>query len=288
MNARWKTICAGLSGLVLLGLIGLFPAPARAQCCAPPPPCNCKPPKPPPPPADACCNGGHQVRVPGVNVVVGASVVVNASAMANASASASGRGNVTVFSGGGGSSFAIGGGSVSVIQGLNVEGGGSRLQRSAYSATRTKVKTVVIQAFCLDDRDIPHPASQVGPDRDIPESYDGEIYRCLAGTRMQITFADYEGRIAFDKGQTMMCAKGEALYYSGSGSDAAGRMECRPQKPARDCNERSLLRRFGAGVKILRIITTETYTAYREETVQTSQVSTFNMSVDGGVGGIAY
>ena len=27
-----------------------------------------------------------------------------------------------------------------------------------------------------------------------------------------------------------------------------GRIECRAQKPARDCNERSLLRRFGAGI----------------------------------------
>jgi len=296
MNARWMISCSGLAGLVLLALSGVEPA--AAQCCAPPPPC-CKPPKPPKPPAAPCCgSGGHQVKVPGVNVVVGSSVVVNASAVANINAGASGRGNVVVYGGGGGSSFSMGGGSVSVIQGLNVEGG-ARTQRTAYNATRTKIKTVVIQAFCLDDRQAPHPAAQVGPNREVDESYDGELYRCLAGTRMQVTFADYEGRVAFDKGgQTLMCAKGEALYYSRSDTppggpddvrgDRAGRMECRPQKHARDCNERSLLRRFGSGVKILRIVTTETYTAFREETVQSSQMSNFSMSVDGGVGGVAY
>ncbi|WP_204282233.1 hypothetical protein, partial [Serratia marcescens] len=49
------------------------------------------------------------------------------------------------------------------------------------------------------------------------------------------------------------------------GSVGQAIVSCRPQLPARDCNERSLLRRFGAGVKILNMLTTETYTAYREE-----------------------
>lgn len=295
MNARWLTLWSGLAGMFVLAMVALAPEGALAQCCAPPPPKPCcKPPSPPPRPSQPCCgSGGHQIKVPGVNVVVGASVVVNASASANVNAGGSAGGNVVVY-GGGGSSFSMGSGPVSVIQGLNVEGG-ARMQRAAYNATRTKVKVVVIQAFCLDDRDVPHPASQVTPDRDIDENYEGELYRCLAGTRMQYTFADYDGKIAFDRGQTFTCAKGEALAYSRwSGPDAtpgaerAGRLECRPQKPARDCNERSLLRRFRAGVKILRIVTTETYTAYREEMVQGSQVSSFNMSVDGGVGGVAY
>ena len=62
------------------------------------------------------------------------------------------------------------------------------------------------------------------------------------------------------------------------------------QKPARDCNERSLLRRFGAGVKIIKIIITETYTAYREEQTRTvsSSSSSFSMDIDGGVGGVAH
>ena len=286
MSARWTMFLTGLAGLALLALIGLAPSSALAQCCAPPPSC-CKPPTPPPPSQPCCGSGGPQVKIPGVNVVVGASVVVNASAAAIVNAAGSGAANVVVY-GGGGSRYSVGGGPVSVIQGLNVEGG---LQRSAYSASRTTVRKVVIQAFCLDDRDVPHPASQVSPKREIDDIYDGELYRCLAGTRMQVTFADFDGKISFEHGETMMCAKGEALYYArasgrdGGPPEAAGRMECRPQRPARDCNERSLLRRFGAGVKILRIVTRESYTAYREETMQGSS---FSMAVDGGVGGVVY
>ena len=48
------------------------------------------------------------------------------------------------------------------------------------------------------------------------------------------------------------------------------------------------LRRFGAGMKVLTIVTFEKYTAYREEVVTESTASTFSMSLDGGVGGVVY
>jgi len=79
----------------------------------------------------------------------------------------------------------------------------------------------------------------------------------------------------------MDCQKDEALYHS-----PGGKVECRVQKPARDCNERSLLRRFGAGVKILTMITVEKYTEHREEASQSS--SGGSMILDGGVGGVVY
>jgi len=64
---------------------------------------------------------------------------------------------------------------------------------------------------------------------------------------------------------------------------------CRAQKPARDCNERSLLRRFGAGVKILVMITTEKYSAYREQQSESSStMSGGSISLDGGVGGVTF
>ena len=108
---------------------------------------------------------------------------------------------------------------------------------------------------------------------------------------MQVTIAHWSEHISFDGGDTMSCAKGEALYHVAGGAAAAdgghgGRLECRPQRPARDCNERSLLRRFGAGVKVLWIAITERYTAYREESVQGSTATA--MSLDGGVGGVVY
>ena len=143
----------------------------------------------------------------------------------------------------------------------------------AYTSTRDKTVRVIIQAFCLDDRGEPHPASQVFPEKGVDNDYDGELYRCIAGTRMQYVMADWNERVSFDGGKTITCDKNQALYHT-----RQGRMECRKQAAARDCNERSLLRRFGAGIKILTIITTETYTAYREEEVETSSVVTSSSS----------
>ena len=100
---------------------------------------------------------------------------------------------------------------------------------------------------------------------------------------MQVTIAPWREHISFEGGQTLTCLKGEALYHvPGTGG---GRLECRPQQPARDCNERSLLRRFGAGIKVLTLLYIEKYTAYREETHSGGSVV---MSLDGGVGGVAY
>ncbi|MDP3175177.1 MAG: hypothetical protein Q8M88_12165 [Phenylobacterium sp.] len=267
--------------ITLLGLaagLGLFFAggAALAQCCAPPPPTCCAPPPPPPPSTPPCCTPGHNVNIPGVNVFVAPTVVVNASARASAGASAGGGAGAMVFFGGGGGGYAPPS-ATGLISGLNVGGG---VKRVAYQATRTRTKRVVIQAVCIDDRQIPHPASQVRADREVTDLYDGELYRCIAGASLQATISEYEGRIDFSKGETMACAKGQALYHS-----PGGKVDCRRQKPARDCNERSLLRRFGAGVKILTMTVVETYTAYREE--QSEAVLT-SMSIDGGVGGVAY
>ncbi|WP_297512534.1 hypothetical protein [uncultured Caulobacter sp.] len=309
LNMRALLIAVGalVGGLVVGGVAmactsGCPPTPP--VCCQPPPP----PPKPPAPPTGCCGGGGgggHNVNIPGVNVNIGATVIVNAnsnvSAVANSGASSSANasggslagsaGGVTNYFGGGGHGGYYSGPMASgYIQGLNVEGGETR-RRESYLATRTKTRRVIVRAVCLDDRDVPHPASQVTPDRDIDEAYDGELYRCIAGSRMQYVVAEYAGQIDISTGgagQTFICQKNEALYHMRGQGPGQATLACRPQRPARDCNERSLLRRFGAGVKILTIITTETYTAYRDEVVQERQSLTTSFSLDGGVGGVVY
>ncbi len=266
----------------LLGLIAGFgawlliaAAPGAALAGGGSPGCGCHhpPPPPPPPPPKVCNCTPHHVPPPNINVNTNVNVNVNANANANAFAGA----QAFVGGGGGGSSGIITG----PVTAVNLSVGGE--DREAYEAMRTRIEKVVIQAFCFDDKDVPHPASQVSPDRDIDEDYEGEVYRCIAGTHMQVTIAQFHERISFEGGQTLACQKGEALYHTpGHG---AGRLECRPQKPARDCNERSLLRRFGAGVKVMTLVYSEKYTAYRESSHQASSVE---MSLDGGVGGIAY
>jgi hypothetical protein len=223
--------------------------------------CGCKPPPPPPPPPKPPCCSPNVV----VNVQVGAGATAGASAQ-------------TQTVGGGGSASMIGPGPVTSV---DLEVGG--IERSAYEAERTRVEKVVIQAFCFDDKDVPHPASQTSPDRDIDEMFDGELYRCIAGAHMQVTIAPWAEKVSFEGGKTLACAKGEALYHvAGKGG---GKLECRKQIPARDCNERSLLRRFGAGVKVLTLVVTEKYTAYREESHSSG---TSMMMLDGGVGGVVY
>lgn len=283
---NWLLGLAG--GLLLWAASAALPGgDASAQCCSPPPPppcCTppapppcCTPPAPPPRPPSppGCCAPGGRTNI-----------IVNSNAVAVA-VSGAGAGSAVYYGGGGGGSY-VGPGPTGMIQGLNVEGL-RKTRQVAYEASRTKTKRVVIQAFCLDDRNVPHPASQVFPDRDVAEGYDGELYRCIAGTRMQITIAEYLDRISFDGGETMICGKGEALYRRrGASAGEAGELVCRPQAPARDCNERSLLRRFGAGVKVLTIVTVEKYTAYREEVITESSSSSMTMSLDGGVGGVVY
>jgi hypothetical protein len=285
------------------------PPPPPSNCCAPPP----APPRPPAPPSTPCCSPGHNVNIPGVNVNVGATVIVNANSNASAGATSGayaragsgGYAGSTVYYGGGGhGGYYSGPMSTGYIQGLNVEGGETR-RRAAYEATRSRIRKVIVRAVCLDDRDVPHPASQVTPDRDIDQAYDGELYRCIAGSRMQYVVGDFSGTIDISTargGQTFVCGKNEALYYTpgrasggpdghglaGAPAGAAGELSCRPQRPARDCNERSLLRRFGAGVKILTLLSTERYTAYRDETVREVGGSSMSFSLDGGVGGVVY
>jgi len=215
-----------------------------------------------------------------VNVNVGASAGADASARAYINAR--GAASVNVY-GGGGAYFNVDQPYPTTIQGLTVEGAAvRRMVRVPYTATRRSMKRVVIQAVCIDDRQRPHPASQVRPGRDVHDDYEGELYRCIAGSRLQATIAAYEGEVRFDHGETMACQKNDALW---KGRD--GRLECRPQKAERDCNERSLLRRYGAGVKILTLYREESYTEYREEEVVAEGVALEGsmITLDGGVGG---
>ena len=182
---------------------------------------------------------------------------VNVNVNANASASASARaginaraGSSVYVQGGGGAYVTVDQPYPTTISGLMVEGAAvSQVVRVPFESRRRLEKRVVIQAVCIDDRSVPHPASQVRPDREVDNDYEGELYRCLAGTSLQITIAEYLGTVSFDHGETMSCRK--------------------------------------HGVKILTMIREETYTEYRDEVVQTSGVAVSGASItlDGGVGG---
>jgi len=287
MRLRIKKWMLGVAaGLAMMAVADVAAAQGCGQpACEPPPPC-CEPPPPPPPPpapccelppAPPCCYGGGNVNV-NVNVNAGASA--SASAGARAGGYINARAGSSGYYGGGSAYVSVDQPYPTTIQGLAVEGLVAQTIRTPYTQIRRAMMRVVVQAVCIDDRQVPHPASQVRPDRDVGEDYEGELYRCLAGTWLQATIAKYEGEVRFDGGETLTCRKHEALWYG-----RGGKLECRPEKAERDCNERSLLRRYGAGVKILTMYREEEYTEYREEQVQSTTVITGAITLDGGVGG---
>lgn len=251
------TLIAGAGAVALLALSSAAWAGGSNNGCN-----TCKPPPPPKP----CCQGnkGHAVIVPGVNVggsnviVHGGSVNVSAQSYLSVAAGASASSEVTAFAGGGGGFSGPAPVATTSIGNLNVVGAGERYTETVTEEVPTVEEYCVdevsyrsayraIQAVCLDDTGAPHPASQVDGGQSIAPGFGGEVFRCMAGTRMQVSIGEVEGENAnFDHGQTMACAKGEALVHN-----PGGKLVCKPQAPQRNCNERSLLRRYGPGIKII-------------------------------------
>ena len=335
--------------LVGAGLVASAGAALACNTGCPPPPPPSPPHNPPPPnmPCEVC--GGHGGH--GGNTNVNVNVNVKSSASASASAFGGASAGATYYGGYGNWSQAQG--IPQPAGGLNViTGGGGGME--SYEEMRTMTAMMILQASCIDDTGVPHPASQLNGDRDIDNRYAGEIYRCIAGTHMQVLMircggsiggggedADFresdsetyshsesassyasgmmgdgamsshsEGgyamghddhggyhgghdgqgggechgmdfdHISFDGGQTMSCQKGEALWFE------RGALTCRVQIQQRQCNERSLLRRFGAGIKVLTVTRTEKVTKQRE--IARSASASWGsavMTFDGGVGG---
>jgi hypothetical protein len=253
---------------------------------------------PPPPPPCNCTPTTHQVKIPGVTIMppqiniglpaigVGfASASSNASANAsvdastnvsvqvNGAAAASSQNAAALFNnfGGGSGSFTPEASVTTEIPDVKVETiqvaapPPLPLMQQICAEWKSSFRQIAVQATCLDDKAIPHPASQLSPDRTVAPTYEGEVFRCIAGARMQYTIADFTGQADFNHGQTIVCQKGEALYHS-----AAGGLQCKAQIPQRDCNERSLLRRFGAGIKVLTVSGAQICANYRTQAVAMS------------------
>ena len=143
-----------------------------------------------------------------------------------------------------------------------------------------KVEWRLVRAYCMDDSGNPHPASRPDPDERVTPDFDGEIFRCVAGTALQATLGWREdGEDRFD-GVSIQCQKGEALRY-GHG----GELFCAPQEHRRNCNERSLLRLHGPGVKLIWYRYEEHYTETVERRSERYERSSMTLMLDGGVGG---
>lgn len=263
----------------------------------------------------ACCGGpkGQGVVIPGVNVagpnvmVTGPNVTVNQGSLitnnqsfVNNSFLGGGGNDGGFFVSGGGGYFPAPGVAPSSIGALNVEGNTEKYLETVTEqvptteefcdeqiSTRQTLRPV--QAVCLDDKGTPHPASRVDASQRVPGGYAGELFRCMAGTSMQVTLGSINnGAASFAHGETFSCRKGEALVHQRSGN-----LACAPQTPQRSCNERSLLRRHGPGIKIVEATTQAKTCVPKTRTVmksvqrqveRTRQVKGNPMVFDGGVG----
>lgn len=305
MSVSWRHRLAGAGLATAIATVALT---AVGQSCS-----TCGPvsPPPPPPPPGACCQAPRNltVNVPGVNVAtanirVGATSLAVASANASSMATAgvygqtSASGGAGVFFGGGGGYYSNPGVAASTISNLTVNGGYETklveeelrgIEEICVDRIVEQMHTRPVQAVCIDDRNTPHPASRVDGKISVDARQSGEIYRCMAGTHMQVTVGEMvEGKTSFDKADTFSCAKGEALWHG-----AGGVIQCRRQTPERDCNERSLLRKYGPGVKLVQVATKKTICeptmrptinkVFKEVKVA-RPVAAGNLVLDGGVG----
>lgn len=211
---------------------------------------------------------GVSIATPSVSVgVAGASVSVSA---ASATTLASGivssgasAGGSTYFFGGGGGGYAAAGVAPSTIKGLSVSGFETRKideelrETEDYCIDRIRIEQVTrpVEAVCVDDRGNSHPASRVDDETAVDGRYAGEVYRCVAGSRLRVSIgAMANGAAQFTSADSISCAKGEALWHA-----PGGQLSCKPQAPERNCNERTLLRRHGPGVKLINVATPKPY-----------------------------
>lgn len=315
MRVSWRYMAAGIGAAGAAGIgtavlmAGVLTATGQG-CCAPPSP-------PPPPPPPACCNAPRDliVRVPGVSIAVpsvsvgvaSSSVAIagaSASAMAAGAAQSSGMGGASagaggsmIFFGGGGGGWSSGATPPSTISNLNVSGYQSRMveeerrdvEEYCIDRTRQEYVTRPVQAVCVDDRGLEHPASRVDDDTSVDSRYAGEVYRCAAGSKLKVSVgAMNAGAASFATAETIACQKGEALWHGPGGA-----LSCRPQEPERNCNERTLLRRHGPGVKLIEAAVQKPYcepaervriTKVMKEVREPVALPPGNLVLDGGVG----
>jgi hypothetical protein len=233
------------------------------------------------------------------NITINKSIVINkgntdvtVSAMASAMASATANANSGSNSGStsGSSAGANAGANAGTIvysgsyQYVTIHNhGGSAMQLQAEEQCEYQAATVVkaIHAVCIAGEGHEFPASHMVPDTFINSSYEGEIMRCLPGSRLKVVIGDVlqsdQGMAGtYEGGQVIMCAEHEAL-----GHYKDGMLKCIPAQPVKDCTERTNLRLYGTGDLFFSF---RAQVCVKAKTAEAHAVEVTGMTLDGGVG----
>lgn len=261
-----------------------------------------------------CCDGGksHNVNVPGVTVpspnlvinsassVVGTQVIIDGGSTLQSSLSGGGADTRTTFLSNRSyipmadpiipSTLNLGvAGSTQVVETVTEQV--PVQEEICIERIVDQVAVVPVRASCIDDTGTPHPASRLDGDLSVAGNYNGEVFRCVAGTSMQVTVgALVNGQADFTQANGFSCAKGEALIHK-----SGGELSCAPEVPRRNCNERSLLRKHGPGIKMIearvqkKVCDPSVQTRYQtvqKEVLKEVPIPASPITFDGGVGQI--
>lgn len=218
------------------------------------------------------------------NITINKSIVINktgagsaeatAFAAAMASANAGASANVNVYSGGYYEDVTV----------HNHFGGAVSGVHAAQSCQVQEASVVkAIHAVCVSPDGREFPASHMTEKTWVDSAFEGEIMRCIPGSRLKVTIGDMlqtdQGMAGtYASGQQLQCGEHEALrHFKG------GVLKCAPAVPVPDCTERTNLRKFG---------TSDMFFSYRATVCASGDTATrenkdldvTGMALEGGVG----
>jgi len=185
-------------------------------------------------------NINKNVNINKVVVINKVNVEASAFAQALAAAQASAGAQVIIYSGGG---------SYEYVNVRNEGGAAAAAEVSASGHCVMQDATVVkaIHAVCVAPDGREFPASHMTGETWIDSSYEGEVARCIEGSRLKIVIGDVvqsdQGMAGlFTKGVILNCGEHEAVRHYKDGM-----LKCAPAMPVPDCTERTNLRKYGTG-----------------------------------------
>ena len=138
-----------------------------------------------------------------------------------------------------------------------------------------------IHAVCVSADGHEFPASHMLPDTWVDSAYEGEVLRCIPGSRVKVVIGDVvqsdQGMAGtYTNGVILQCGEHEAVRHYKDGM-----LKCAPAVAVPDCTERTNLRKYGTGDMFFTFRTTvcasSAKTASRELELE-------GLTLDGGVG----